>query len=404
MYKELLCLWELNVIRLRGFFLESTIPDLGNASGGNFLFDIPSPHFVRVLFWRTTMNKSSNTIKTICEVGIFAALGYVLDELQGIISKGLFINGGSIGFAMIAVLIIAYRRGWLPAILTGLIMGGLDIATSAYILHPAQLLLDYILPYAVVGLAGIFKFIFDKVKTKRQKIFWICIGTLVGGLAKLLSHYLAGIIFWADPENFAWGLQNMNPYLYCFIYNFSFIGPSIILTGALLIVLYLRAPRILTNRLDIIKSEKKRSKDEVVPAINSAIYLVLGITTFTIFLIKYIMSYESYQDGAAFGYDFDQDSMVIFVCGFAFIVLGIISIVKIIRKKYSERVASLVCIAIFSISQIYCTARLIKMYVKGKDPTTYWIWFAIGAATLIFAVIFYLIRRRQIKTRVVTNP
>ena len=93
------------------------------------------------------MNKTrTNSIRTISEIGIFAALGYVLDELQGALSKGIFINGGSIGFAMIAVIIIAYRRGWLPALLTGLIMGLLDIATSAYILHPLQLLLDYILP------------------------------------------------------------------------------------------------------------------------------------------------------------------------------------------------------------------------------------------------------------------
>ena len=28
--------WELNEIRLRGFFLESTVPDLGNSSGGKF--------------------------------------------------------------------------------------------------------------------------------------------------------------------------------------------------------------------------------------------------------------------------------------------------------------------------------------------------------------------------------
>ena len=103
------------------------------------------------------MSTTSKYVRTICEIGIFAALGFVLDELQGIISKGLFINGGSIGFAMIAVLIIGYRRGWLPALLTGLIMGLFDIATSAYILHPAQLFLDYILPYALVAVGCLCK-------------------------------------------------------------------------------------------------------------------------------------------------------------------------------------------------------------------------------------------------------
>ena len=96
------------------------------------------------------MKNKSNTVRTITEVGMFAALGFVFDELQGILSKGIFVNGGSIGFAMIAVLIVAYRRGFIPAFLTGLLMGLLDIATSAYILNPMQLVLDYILLYAVI--------------------------------------------------------------------------------------------------------------------------------------------------------------------------------------------------------------------------------------------------------------
>ena len=157
------------------------------------------------------MFQKSNYVRTICEIGIFAAVGFVLDELQGIISKGIFINGGSIGFAMLAVIVVGYRRGWLPAILTGLIMGGLDIATSAYILHPAQLLLDYILPYAVVGIGCLFKYFFDRTTEKKFKITWLLVGVLVGGLFKFLSHYLAGIIFWADPNNFAWGLTTMSP-------------------------------------------------------------------------------------------------------------------------------------------------------------------------------------------------
>ena len=343
------------------------------------------------------MNKSSNTIKTICEVGIFAALGFVLDELQGILSKGLFINGGSIGFAMIAVLIIAYRRGWLPAILTGLIMGTLDIATSAYILHPAQLLLDYILPYAVVGFAGLLKPISDRVKTKKEKILWLFIGTALGGLLKLLSHYLAGIIFWADPDNFAWGLNNMNPYIYCFVYNIAFIGPSIILTAALLVALYVRVPRILTNKMDIINQDNEKRDQSLYAYINSGVYILIGLTVLIIYLIKYIKSFESYTDGDAFGYDFDPDSMVNFIDGFMFIILGIISIIMIKKKHYVEKVSSLVCISILSISFIYAVARLIRMYVKQKDPTLYWIWFGIGLATLVLAIVIYLIRRKKNK-------
>ena len=68
------------------------------------------------------------SVKTIAEIAIFAALGYVLDMLAGIYSSPLFPNGGSLGIAMVCVFIISYRRGFLPGLITGLIMGLLDIA------------------------------------------------------------------------------------------------------------------------------------------------------------------------------------------------------------------------------------------------------------------------------------
>ena len=136
------------------------------------------------------MKNTSKLVTTLCEIGIFAALGFVLDELQGII------------FAF-------RRRNVWPAVLTGLIIGLLDIATSAYIIHPIQLLLDYVFPYTVVGFAGIFKIFFDKSETKGTKILWLIVGAVVGGMFKFLSHYLAGVFFWADPSAFAWGLGSM---------------------------------------------------------------------------------------------------------------------------------------------------------------------------------------------------
>ena len=343
------------------------------------------------------MNKTSNAVRIICEVGIFAAIGYVLDELQSILSKGIFIYGGSIGFAMIAVLIIAYRRGWLPAILTGLIMGGLDLATSATIIHPAQLLLDYILPYAVVGLVGLLKPLFDKTSEKKSKILWLIAGTILGGLLKLLSHYLAGIFFWADPNNFAWGLSWMNPYLYCFIYNSAFIGPSIVLTACLLVAVYVKAPRVLQNVSEPREVETIDSKKDLFPIISSIVYAIGGSFTFVYFLIKYIFSFEDYTDGSAYGYDFNPDSMLIFVLAFMLLVLGVNAFIAIMRNNYSDKITGRVLVVILSCSLIYDIARLIKMYRKEKDPTEYWIWFGIGLFTLLLAITIYVVRRLRMK-------
>ena len=334
-----------------------------------------------------------------CEIGLFAAIGFALDELQGILSKGVFINGGSIGFAMIAVLIISYRRGWLAGILTGLIMGALDIATSAFIVHPAQLALDYLLPYALVGVAGFFKPLFDNAKTKGLKIGLIVLGTVVGGLAKLLSHYLAGVIFWANPDYFAWNLNNMNVYLYCFIYNFAFIGPSIILTGALLVTVYGNAPRIL--EVDQKDPVEKQEKKQIYPMVSSISFIVVGAFLFTFFLIKYIMSFEDYNDGG-YGYDFDPNCMVIFLAGFALLLLGLIGIIQIKRNRYSYIRSTSALVFITSSTFIFGLARLIRAYVKEKDPTIYWIWFGVGlfvlAISIYLLVLFILTKKKKTKT------
>ena len=350
------------------------------------------------------MKNKADTVRIICEIGIIAALGFVFDELQGILFKGIFINGGSIGFAMIAVLVMAYRRGLVPALLAGLIMGLLDVATSAYILHPAQLLLDYILPYAVVGVVGLLRPLYMKSNEKVEKILWLIAGCVIGGLLKFLSHYLAGVIFWADPYTFAWDLTSMNPYLYCFIYNIAFIGPSIVLCAGLMVAIYLTAPRILNDKPII--SDVKTEKKDLVPFIISSVLIVGGTTVFILFLIKYIQSFSDYTDGSAYGFDFDPDSLILFVLGLFTAVLGTNALIASFFRKFSYLRTSLNLLALVSASFVYAIARLRRMYIKEKDPTMYWIWFGIGLTTLVICGAFFaisLIKYRRDKKNIQAN-
>ena len=340
------------------------------------------------------MKNTTNLVRTICEVGIFAALGFVFDELQGIFFGSVFPNGGSIGFAMIAVLIVAYRRGFLPGVLTGLVMGLFDIATKAYVIHPMQVLFDYILPYALVGFAGLLKPLFDKSNTKVEKILWLISGAVVGGLLKFLSHYLAGVFFWADPEYFAWNLNKMNPYLYCFIYNIAFIGPSIVITGGLLVAVYLTAPKVLTNKPFV--EEKGYEAKSVLPAVISSTLIAAGGFLFVYFFIDWIKSFVYKPDSQK--YSFSQDSMVIYVLGIFFVVLGAICLVAYFKNKFNYLVLASSLLIITLISLIYATAKVGYALTDEKDPTKYWIWLGIAGAGFILAEVFfvlYLINRKK---------
>ena len=330
------------------------------------------------------MKNTTNAVRTISEVGIFAALGFVFDELQGIIFKGVFPSGGSIGFAMIAVLIIAYRRGFIPALITGLIMGLLDIATSAYIIHPAQLLLDYIFPYAFVAVAGLLKPLYDRSKNLNEKILWLISGVVIGGMAKFLSHFLAGVIFWADSEQ-AWGITDMHPWLYSFIYNIAYMAPCIFLTGALLVVLQIVAPKILATKSAFIDSEKETNTTG--PMVVSFLTISTGLFFFIFFLVKYIQSFGDYTDEyGAYGYDFNPDAMILFVLGAFLVVLGVVSLIKVFKNDFSYVTYTGALSAITTSAFVFGLYRLIKTITKGKDPRLYWIWFSIGGAAMMVAI------------------
>ena len=333
------------------------------------------------------MKDRTNLVRTLCEIGIFSALGFVFDELQGIFFGSVFPNGGSIGFAMIAVLIVSYRRGFLPGLLTGLVMGLFDIATKAYVIHPMQVLFDYILPYAVVGFAGLLKPFFDKSEKKVEKILWLVGGAVLGGLLKLTSHYLAGVFFWADPEYFAWNLNSMNPYLYCFVYNIAFVGPSIVITAGLLVVVYLTAPKVLTNKPFVEETESERKDIAPIP-IASALF-VIGTFLFVFFFIAWIKSF--YYKASSQKYSFDQDSMVIYVLGLFFIAIGGITLSTYLKNKFNYLVLSSSLLVITLISLIYAAGKIGYAFEEKIDPTKYWIWLGVAGLGFILAEILFVL-------------
>ena len=96
-----------------------------------------------------------------------------------------------------------------------------DFFLNPFVLHPAQFLLDYIFAFGFLGIGG---GLFHKSK---KKYFSLTANYLIAMFFKFVCHFLSGIIFFASyvPEN-------MNAFLYSFIYNFSYMSPEITLTLA----------------------------------------------------------------------------------------------------------------------------------------------------------------------------
>ncbi|MFA5365251.1 MAG: energy-coupled thiamine transporter ThiT [Candidatus Bathyarchaeia archaeon] len=71
--------------------------------------------------------------------------------------------------------------------------------------NPVQVLLDYLIAFGALGVAGFF-----------QKRFYI--GVTLGIFGRFLAHFLSGIIFFSS-----FAPEGMNPLLYSAIYNGSYL-------------------------------------------------------------------------------------------------------------------------------------------------------------------------------------
>jgi thiamine transporter len=176
------------------------------------------------------MKMKKISIRNMAEIAIFAALGIVLDLIQGLFLKSLFPNGGSIGIAMVPIFIMAYKRGLLSGILTGLIMGLCQMLGGVYVLPGGnaitvffQVSLDYYLAYTVVGFAGV---VFNKYQNTNNKTVYI----------------ITGVLFWPTD---LWNVGG--PVIFSILYNGLYMVPSTILCLIIMVVLSKKQSHLFKN-------------------------------------------------------------------------------------------------------------------------------------------------------------
>jgi len=169
------------------------------------------------------------------ETAIIAALAIVLNLLTPF---QLWPNGGSITLTMVPITVLSFRRGIVPGITAGLLTGLiLLVLPGAFFAHPIQVILDYPLAFALLGFAGVLSL---KGVTKRStQIIRVVIGLLFAGILRLISHFLSGVIFFAN-----YAPKGQSVYVYSLLYNASYILPEILISIIFVIVLLYTAPKL----------------------------------------------------------------------------------------------------------------------------------------------------------------
>lgn len=183
------------------------------------------------------------TLVALIEASIFASLAFILDLLPSIrLSPSI-----SISFAMVPILILAFRWGVRVSLISGFIWGVLQIVLGdAYILTPLQAFIEYFMAFAFVGFAGLFYKVIQsnvKIGKKKKALFWIVMATLVGSTARYFWHFVAGFIFWGE-----YAPEDMNVVLFSFITNGITMLGAFTLCAILLVFLIGTSPRLIVRK------------------------------------------------------------------------------------------------------------------------------------------------------------
>ncbi len=170
--------------------------------------------------------KKNLTLRALTEGAIFVALAQVLSYLK----LWEMPWGGSVVLAMVPIVLYAVRWGIVPGLLAGFVFGILQfVFDGGFAIGWQSIIGDYLLAFTAIGLAGL---------VKKEKNGAIYIGTVIGGLARFLVHYVVGATIWAEymPEEF-FGMAMKSPWFYSLLYNLAYMGPNIIITLVIFLIL-----------------------------------------------------------------------------------------------------------------------------------------------------------------------
>ena len=185
---------------------------------------------VPIAFYIFNLRKFKLNTKTMIVVALFAACNLGLSKIQLI----QYPQGGGINLlSSLPILMVGLLYGPITGMTCGLVAGLISLIGGAYIIHPAQFLLDYILPTMLLGVSGIFG------SDSKKNIF---IGCLIAVLLKQTAHILSGCIYFGA---YAW--EGWDPLPYSIVYNLSGTGVEGLLSSIVLTVMPLAKIKKMAN-------------------------------------------------------------------------------------------------------------------------------------------------------------
>lgn len=137
-------------------------------------------------------------------------------------------QGGSVSLTMVPLFIIAFRRGPLSGFVAGGIYGLISAMLGGVLYHPMSLLLDYLLAYSALGVAGFFK----------KSVTGVICGTCAGTIGRFLFSLISGAVLFAE-----YAPEGQNPWMYSLVYQTTYMVPELIICIAVMVVIAINNKR-----------------------------------------------------------------------------------------------------------------------------------------------------------------
>ncbi len=176
-------------------------------------------------------------VKRISEMAILVSLAIVIQMIM----QPFFTmpQGGSVTVAMLPLVILAYRHGLIPGIVSGLVFGLLNWILSGM---PQwgwwSFIVDYQLAFGVFGLSAVI------FRVNRNSLVVFLSGIAFAGVLRFVAHYLSGLLLFGE-----YAPDGVHPAWYSFTYNVSYMVPTILLSVVIGAYIWKRLKAILTEDL-----------------------------------------------------------------------------------------------------------------------------------------------------------
>ena len=188
----------------------------------------------------STQKRLSSSLTMLTECAIMLALSFALSCAK------LFEMpmGGSVTVAsMLPVMLISIKYGIGPGLatsflysLTQLLQAIASANVFPYCETPGTLalcvLFDYVVPFTLLGLAGLF----HKSKITKNTELNIYLGIIGVVVLRFFCHFVTGVVIWDQ-----WAPDGMGKYLYSFLYNGGFLSLDFLICIVCAILMFRKA-------------------------------------------------------------------------------------------------------------------------------------------------------------------